>query len=456
MLTDRIADLHSALDAVLAQDTVGVGRDVLLDAVRGFETFRRRMAVVDHQLIAAVHDQGLAAELCMTSTAALLRQLLRISPQEASARVRAAADMGPRRSLQGEVLGPLFARVAAAQGAGVISADHARVVVRAVDKIPGESQAEYEGPVESELVARAAEFDPVNLARVATHLLDVLNPDGTLTDDADHQRRREFLLVRHRDGSSSPAGYFSPAVTALIDAFLDGNAAPRPADDVSRDPRSAGQRNHDALQDGLTHLVGCAAPAVPSGGTLLLTMTAAEYESRVGLARTAHGDLISIPTAVELVSGGQQVSVLFDPDGGVMSYGQTRRLVPPTMRLAITARDQGCTFPGCDRPPAWTQAHHFREFAAENGPTAVDNCGLVCGFHHRNFAQRGWEGLIINGRPHWRPPAWIDPDRVPRRNTTRDPPRRSVTVTDIRSCGASQRRRRRARSAAECSPPYRP
>ncbi len=366
----------------------------------------------------------MAAELCVTSTAALLRQLLRISAGEASARVRAAADLGPRRSLPGELLEPLFARVAAAQAAGVISPEHARVIVRAVDQLPGELQAEFERVVEAELVEAAREWDPVALQRLAARLLDTLDPDGTLADDVDHERRREFLLVKHRDGSAAPAGRFSPALVALIDALLDANAGPRPAEDGERDPRHAGQRNHDALQDGLTHLLGCAAPTAPSGGTLLLTMTADQYETRLGFARTAHGDPISIPMALELVGDGQTMSVLFDPHGGVMSYGQTRRLVPPAMRLAITARDQGCTFPGCDRPPAWAQAHHFREFATEQGPTAIDNCGLVCGYHHRNFAQRGWQSLIINGRPHWRPPAWIDPDRIPRRNTLHDPPRR--------------------------------
>ena len=51
------------------------------------------------------------------------------------------------------------------------------------------------------------------------------------------------------------------------------------------------------------------------------------------------------------------MSVLFDPTGGLMSYGHTKRLVSRSTRLAVTARDRGCTFPSCDRPPAWTQAH---------------------------------------------------------------------------------------------------
>jgi hypothetical protein len=49
------------------------------------------------------------------------------------------------------------------------------------------------------------------------------------------------------------------------------------------------------------------------------------------------------------------MSVLFDPHGGIISYGRLKRLVPPEMRLALTARDHGCSFPGRNLPP-WRSA----------------------------------------------------------------------------------------------------
>lgn len=83
--------LDRALDALIGADLVGPSPDQLLEVTRRFERFRRRMAMVDHRLVAEVEGRGVAAELCVTSTAALLRQVLRISPREATARVRAAA-----------------------------------------------------------------------------------------------------------------------------------------------------------------------------------------------------------------------------------------------------------------------------------------------------------------------------------------------------------------------------
>jgi hypothetical protein len=37
-----------------------------------------------------------------------------------------------------------------------------------------------------------------------------------------------------------------------------------------------------------------------------------------------------------------------------LSVGRATRTIPAHIRTALLLRDQGCRFPGCDRPPAWT------------------------------------------------------------------------------------------------------
>ena len=86
----------------------------------------------------------MAAESCVPSTSVLLQRMLRLSRGDAAGRVQAAADLGPRRSLLGEVLPPLFTKVADAQRAGAISPAHARVIVEAVERIPAALAAEWE------------------------------------------------------------------------------------------------------------------------------------------------------------------------------------------------------------------------------------------------------------------------------------------------------------------------
>jgi hypothetical protein len=81
----------------------------------------------------------------------------------------------------------------------------------------------------------------------------------------------------------------------------------------------------------------------------------------------------------------------------------------------MTARDLGCSFPGCTHPPTRCQAHHVTDYTITR-KTSVDDGTLVCGFHHREHPKLGWTCHMINGIPHWKAPPWLDPQQTPRRN----------------------------------------
>ena len=105
-------------------------------------------------------------------------------------------------------------------------------------------------------------------------------------------------------------------------------------------------------------------------------------------------------------------------------HSDTRRLFSENQRLAILARDRGCTFPACDRPAAWSQILHILPWG-DGGPTTIDNAALICGHHHRTFDKSGWRCTTLHGRPAWIPPPHIDPERRPRRNRLHDLPSRT-------------------------------
>jgi hypothetical protein len=78
----------------------------------------------------------------------------------------------------------------------------------------------------------------------------------------------------------------------------------------------------------------------------------------------------------------------------VLDVGRSTRTVPATMFRALVHRDGGCRFPGCDRPVAWTDAHHIRHWR-HGGDTSVANLVLLCTGHHHIVHSPGWQLKLL-------------------------------------------------------------
>ena len=101
-----VAQLQAAVDELITVGLSSLTGEAILAVTRAVEAQKRRLAAADHALIAEIESRGSAREHGCRDTTTLLSQLLRITAHEASDRVHAAADMGPRRGLTGEVLPP--------------------------------------------------------------------------------------------------------------------------------------------------------------------------------------------------------------------------------------------------------------------------------------------------------------------------------------------------------------
>ena len=77
------------------------------------------------------------------------------------------------------------------------------------------------------------------------------------------------------------------------------------------------------------------------------------------------------------------------PGSVPLDMGRSERTVSPQVFLALAARDGGCIFPGCDRPPGWCQAHHIIHWEC-GGPTDVENLVVLCHHHHHLVHEGGW------------------------------------------------------------------
>ncbi len=100
------------------------------------------------------------------------------------------------------------------------------------------------------------------------------------------------------------------------------------------------------------------------------------------------GPSISPETARRLGCDAAVVRII-ERDGRPLSVGRRRRTIPPALRRALRARDDGCRFPGCTHR-RFLHAHHVEHWA-RGGPTALDNLVQLCSYHHRLVHEGGFQ-----------------------------------------------------------------
>ncbi|MGV7507442.1 DUF222 domain-containing protein, partial [Mycobacterium kansasii] len=76
--------------------------------------------------------------------------------------------------------------------------------------------------------------------------------------------------------------------------------------------------------------------------SIILTTTLAELEAGAGRALTAGGTLLPMRDVLRLATPAHHYLTIFDKDKTLALY-HGKRLASPEQRLALLARDRGCT-----------------------------------------------------------------------------------------------------------------
>ena len=122
----------------------------------------------------------------------------------------------------------------------------------------------------------------------------------------------------------------------------------------------------------------------------------------VGAAQLGFVATISAARARWLACDGNISRVIMGPDGHLLDYGRSTRIVPPPLRKGTEIRDRHCVFAGCHAPPHWCDVHHVDEWARDEGPTNLANSALLCERHHTKVHH----GFRVQRQPDGRWRTW--------------------------------------------------
>jgi hypothetical protein len=302
--------------------------------------------------------------------------------------------------------------------------------VTLIASLAREVGVEQVAPLETILVGAAETLDaaPMRTVIAATRLR--VDPDGVLAADNHAHERRWFNLDQSYGGEWFVQGQLDAEGGALVKTWLDAiTEMPRPGD-----TRSASQRRADALVDCAAMQLRCSDLPAVHGQRPHLTLTVSAKALRSGAdaeaavlqdvgpihpatARRIACDAVKTEVTVATPSDGAvHTDLTVQPSKGAdswlsavttpvvpLSVGRATRTIPRQIRIALVLRDNGCRFPGCDRPPAWTDGHHIIHWA-DGGPTSLDNLVSLCRRHHRAVHEQGWRIHMADGIPVVEPP----------------------------------------------------
>ena len=401
---DELREQVSGLAASVPQRTDPDHVDAWLSSFRRLEG---AVAGLRSRLISCVQTSR-AHELGGHAAATTyLKEALGVSGREAARQDKLARDL---RGLP---------RTQAALSEGQIGPEQAQAIGRSARN----GALGDPGTTEAQLLPLARDRGAEDLSDEIRRLEQAADRTSLETAERRAHRRRHGVLVRRTDGMWDLQALLTDEHGEALATALDAFRTFDPVETPMLERRSPQQRTADAIADMVSAVLrGGRAPS--SGGVLpqlnvVVPVEVLDPESSA-VGELAHGGVLSAGAVGRLLCDANLRRLLTRGDSEVLDAGRSRQQWTVAMRQALRVRDGGCRGPGCDRPPAWTHAHHILPWS-KDGPTSVDNGLLLCSFHHHQVHEGGWSVTLdtTTAKAVFRSPAGREVTTWPRRRGTR-------------------------------------
>lgn len=409
VLAAAVADLEGALDRMSAGSWDDLPATEARDLCARLSRVRSRIDAQQVGAARALERSGAARKAGAVSTGAMI-----------------GMDFGGDRA-SGEALvrtGKALDKAGAsatedAMAAGSISRAQAAVIATALGRLPRETTPTQRRRCERVMLEDARRLTLPDLRRRGDRISDVVAPpesaDRRENDLVEARERRawwrtELSMTDRGDGTWGGRFVIPEVQAAMLRALLDAQAAPRrrhlaAAPDATED-LSHSQRLGRAFCSLVEHVPtqGYAA----SGGTPALITVAidlAALRQELSAATLDTGETLSAGQLRRLACEHGLLPLVLGGRSLPLDVGSSQRLFTTAQRLALASRDQGCAMPGCDRPAAWTEAHHITPWAQQRRTDLSDGV-LLCAHHHRMVHDQHWQIRLDprDGMPEFRHP----------------------------------------------------
>jgi hypothetical protein len=434
-----------------------------------------------HAAAVELTDRSLAAGLAERSASLPFDGLLALSSR---------ATYGERGRLQRHArLLRTMPHLRAAVRAGQVGSAQLAAIAEEVRRIPAERRHELDRWFSDD---RWLAQDPDRIVDLVREQADRLRPDLAEAREVRAVQGNRLALQPALDGTGTGWFAYDADSYARLAAALEAAAVP-PSADIGDDPSADGRvpSRQQELADALVgiadhYLAGDGGVRLPSAAPAVTVDRRAvadrwdRWAGRAGRARTATTVVVDIaqlvapddqgraarqlwrtfgrPPAltaagVERLTSDTDLAFLLVDGHTILGTTAPTPSIPVAVRRVVHARDQGCRFPGCRAPAAWTDLHHVVA-RHEGGPTTVDNLVALCRRHHTLVTTRRWrldldpDGTVTVRRGRRRhtsrpplhdhldppdpPPPVVRPARPDHRGCGSDPPERGAATSPPR------------------------
>lgn len=267
----------------------------------------------------------------------------------------------------------------------------------------------------ADLIDQAPQLRPEELARMVRHHTEQVRPprDEDQLDRGRRAARGLWCTPPNATGMVGLRGVLDPEGAAILKAAIEPLSAPRPEKDeagrtIAADERTAARRRMEALLAIVARGVAAArgVPVTDKAKVVVLI----DYDTLVedlndakgakGAGTTLTGDVLSPSVVRRMACEAGIIPVVLGRDGAPLDVGYRERLFTYSQRLALIARDKGCSFEGCTVPATWCDAHHVLPWY-RGGKTNLANGALLCPKHHTHVHEHDLTATVTATGVTW-------------------------------------------------------